>query len=221
MTELRFLDPDEVDTRYASEVRGGETLAATVERPQRLHHYEGEQDIVVLAAALLRAVNDRHALLDGNKRASIRLTDEFLGINGHRLEGPVELLCDIGWTAGRHGYANDAELAGILRPLVVPGYPWHRLTRGTPKSSLTLLAEVGGFGSGAWLTGRDFDPTGQPKITFRLAESKTATAESHSSPVCSNASSRRSRNSRAFAETHERDRWTRRTTRLVHTSRSG
>ena len=123
MTELRFLDPDEIDLRYASEVRGGETLAHTVERPRRLHHFEGVDDLVLLAAALLRAVNDRHALVDGNKRASMRLTDEFLGLNGHRLEGPPELLAEIGWTAGRHGYPSDDALAEMLRPVVVDGVP--------------------------------------------------------------------------------------------------
>jgi prophage maintenance system killer protein len=123
MSELRFLDPDEIDLRYASEVRGGETLAHTVERPRRLHHFEGVDDIVLLAAALLRAVNDRHALVDGNKRASMRVTDQFLGLNGFRLEGLPEQLIEIGWTAGRHGYASDMELAGILRPLVVLGAP--------------------------------------------------------------------------------------------------
>lgn len=121
MAELRFLDPGEIGRRYASEVRGGESLANTVERPRRLHHFEGRQDIVLLAASLLRAVNDRHALIDGNKRASMRLTDEFLQLNGHRLEGSPELLAQIGWTAGRHGYQDDEALAEVLRPLVVEG----------------------------------------------------------------------------------------------------
>lgn len=120
---LRFLDPAEIDGRYAREVRGGESLASTVERPRRLHHFESEHDIVVLAAALLRAVNDRHALIDGNKRASMRLTDEFLGLNGFRLEGSPEFLIEIGWTAGRHGYPSDVALAEVLRPLVVSGAP--------------------------------------------------------------------------------------------------
>jgi prophage maintenance system killer protein len=123
MTKLRFLDPDEIDRRYANEVRGGESLAHTVERPRRLNHFEGVDDLVLLAAALLRAVNDKHALLDGNKRASIRLTDEFLGLNGHRLEGPPELLAEIGWVAGRHGYDSDELLAEVMRPLVVVGAP--------------------------------------------------------------------------------------------------
>ncbi len=121
--ELNFLDGAEVDRRYVREVRGGESLGSTVERPRRLHHFEGEEDIVVLAAALLRAVNDRHALIDGNKRASMRLTDEFLGLNGYRLKGSPELLIEIGWTAGRHGYKSDEALAEVLRPLVILGAP--------------------------------------------------------------------------------------------------
>lgn len=123
MTELVFLDPAEIDRRYAAEVRGGETLAHTAERPRRLNHFEGVDDIVLLAAALLRAVNDKHALLDGNKRASMRLTDEFLGLNGYRLEGAPDALIEVGWTAGRHGYESDTALAEILRPLVAAGAP--------------------------------------------------------------------------------------------------
>jgi prophage maintenance system killer protein len=123
MANLRFLDGTEIDRRYAAELRGGESLGATVERPQRLHHFEAKEDIVLLAASLLRAVNDRHALIDGNKRASMRLTDEFLALNGYRLEGSPGLLAEIGWTAGRHGFETDEALAKVLRPLVVNGAP--------------------------------------------------------------------------------------------------
>lgn len=123
MAKLRFLDPEVIDARYRDQVRGGETLAHTVERPKRLSYFEGVDDLVLLAAALLRAVNDKHALLDGNKRASMRLTDEFLALNDHRLEGPPETLIDIGWTAGRHGYESDEMLAEILRLVVVSGKP--------------------------------------------------------------------------------------------------
>jgi prophage maintenance system killer protein len=123
VSELRFLDPDEIDRRYADQVRGGESLGHTVERPRRLNHFERVDDLVLLAAALVRAISDKHALVDGNKRASMRLTDEFLGINGYRLEGPSEALIEVGWTAGRHGYEDDAALAAVIRPLVVPGAP--------------------------------------------------------------------------------------------------
>jgi hypothetical protein len=44
-------------------------------------------------------------------------------LNGYRLEGPSERLIKIGWTAGRHGYASDVELAEVMRPLVVSGAP--------------------------------------------------------------------------------------------------
>ncbi len=120
---VRFLDQDEVDRQYAGQLRGGESLGNTVSKPRWLHALEGESDIVVLAAALLRAVNDRHALIDGNKRASMRLTDEFLALNGYRLEGLADVLIEIGWTAGAHGYESDGILAEVLRPLVAEGAP--------------------------------------------------------------------------------------------------
>jgi prophage maintenance system killer protein len=45
-----------------------------------------------LAAAILVAVTERHAQIDGNKRASIRLAEAFLAENGHRLEDDMERL---------------------------------------------------------------------------------------------------------------------------------
>jgi prophage maintenance system killer protein len=120
---VRFLDPDDVDRQYAAELRGGESLGNTVSKPRWVQLMEEESDLVVLAAALLRAVNDRHALIDGNTRASMRLTDEFLALNGYRLDGPPVVLTEIGWTAGANGYETDAVLAEVLRPLVVKGAP--------------------------------------------------------------------------------------------------
>lgn len=59
---VRFLDQDEVDQRSAAGLRGGESLANTVAKPRWVQLMEGESDLVVLAASLLRAVNDKHAL---------------------------------------------------------------------------------------------------------------------------------------------------------------
>jgi prophage maintenance system killer protein len=125
---VRFLDQDEADRRYAAELCGAESLGNTVSKPRWMQLMEGESYLVVLAAALLRAVNDRHALIDGNERASMRLTDEFLALNGHRLDGPPAILTEIGWTAGANGYESDAALAAVLRPLVLEGAPETRLS---------------------------------------------------------------------------------------------
>ena len=90
--EPRFLDAVEVDARYRDLLRGGESLEGPVLRPERRYRYEDVNDLAELAAALLVAVNRRHALVDGNKRASITLTDEFLALNGYRLEGDDQQL---------------------------------------------------------------------------------------------------------------------------------
>lgn len=62
-------------------------LEAAIFRPQ-IGYY---QDIVEEAAALMEALANNHAFVDGNKRVSFALTDTFLRLNGFFLEvEPVE-----------------------------------------------------------------------------------------------------------------------------------
>ncbi|MFQ5662580.1 MAG: type II toxin-antitoxin system death-on-curing family toxin [Terriglobia bacterium] len=57
-------------------------LEAAIFRPQ-IGYYN---DIVEEAAALMEAVANNHAFVDGNKRASFAITDTFLRLNGFYLE---------------------------------------------------------------------------------------------------------------------------------------
>lgn len=127
MSELRFLDPDEIDARYATprprERIGGDVLAV-----RHLHAFEGVIDVVELAAALLVRVNKHHPLHDGNKRASITLCDEFLRLNGHHVEGPPDELAAFVWgIAAELGSAPEevvrARAVAELRAFVQPGSP--------------------------------------------------------------------------------------------------
>ena len=119
---IRFLDPRVAESHYAPLLRAGARLCAASDAPRRRAHYEGEQDLACLAAALLWAVTRAHALVDGNKRASVVLADEFLALNGHHLAGAADTLYQLIYTAAA-GRSNEAELAAGLRTCLAAGVP--------------------------------------------------------------------------------------------------
>lgn len=57
-------------------------LEAAIFRPQIGYH----NDLVEEAAALMEAVANNHAFVDGNKRLSFAVTDTFLRLNGFYVE---------------------------------------------------------------------------------------------------------------------------------------
>jgi death-on-curing protein len=60
-------------------------LESALARPANLFHYEGVDDICVLAATYLVAVASNHPFADGNKRAAFSAAGLFLRLNGRRL----------------------------------------------------------------------------------------------------------------------------------------
>ncbi len=60
-------------------------LESALARPANLLHYEGVDDICVLAATYLVAVANNHPFADGNKRAAFLAAGLFLRLNGRRL----------------------------------------------------------------------------------------------------------------------------------------
>ena len=66
-------------------------LEAALARPINKNAY-GEDDIAVLAAAYAFGIAKSHPFNDGNKRAALMVTLQFLDDNGHPLKAnPVEL----------------------------------------------------------------------------------------------------------------------------------
>lgn len=62
-------------------------LASAVARPQTaVFGVEAYPDLWTKAASLLESVSRNHAVLDGNKRLALLLTDVFLGLNGRDLQ---------------------------------------------------------------------------------------------------------------------------------------
>lgn len=118
---ITFLTSDAA-APYDEILRAGASLEGAIARPETLHHYAGSDDLVALAAALLEAVNRAHALVDGNKRASIRLTDLFLAKNHLHIEGSDDDIVDlvVGVAAGEVPLEAATQR---LRQLVVAGFP--------------------------------------------------------------------------------------------------
>lgn len=119
---IRFLDPRLAERPYGPLLRAGMSLATALEAPRRRAHYEGVEDLSALAASLLWAVTRAHALVDGNKRASIVLADDFLSLNGHRLEGSDDALYALAYDAAA-GVGGEELVAGRIRACLVPGAP--------------------------------------------------------------------------------------------------
>lgn len=119
---IMFLDPRAESAPYASALRAGASLEAAIERARTLHEYGGVDDLAQLAAAVMWSVTRTHALIDGNKRASVCLADRFLAINAHHLAGADDQLYDMVAACAR-GALDEATLAGRIRALWEPGAP--------------------------------------------------------------------------------------------------
>ena len=60
-------------------------VESAVENPRNLHHYDGEGDLLVLAAQRGLAIARNHGFSDGNKRTGVAAMLTFLLLNGHFL----------------------------------------------------------------------------------------------------------------------------------------
>jgi death on curing protein len=69
----------------ASGVHDDGLLESALARPANHLHYEGVDDICVLAAIYLVAIASNHPFIDGNKRAAFLAMGLFLRLNGRRL----------------------------------------------------------------------------------------------------------------------------------------
>lgn len=66
-------------------------LFSVIARPQAtVYGMEAYPDLWAKAAALLESLARHHALVDGNKRIALVLTDVFLGLNGWDLQDSPE-----------------------------------------------------------------------------------------------------------------------------------
>lgn len=117
-----FLDPELESAPYLSMMRAGATLDGALLRPRTLHDYGGVEDLATLAAGLMWAVTRTHALVDGNKRASVCLADRLCAVNGHHLAGADDALYDM-TVAAASGTIDEAGLTERMRGVLVAGAP--------------------------------------------------------------------------------------------------
>ncbi|MES2341953.1 MAG: type II toxin-antitoxin system death-on-curing family toxin [Pseudomonadota bacterium] len=101
-------------------------LESALARPANLFHYEGVDDLCVLAAAYLVAVASNHPFADGNKRAAYLAMGLFLMKNGRRLTAePAEAALMVLSVAA--GQRDVAELGrwiadrSVVTPPPAPG----------------------------------------------------------------------------------------------------
>jgi death-on-curing protein len=127
----RFLDPEAAEAPYRPMLLGGASLQGAIARPQLLHDYEGVDDLARLAGRQLWAVTRRHALIDGNKRASIVLAEALLALNGARFEDDENALYTLTVDAAS-GTADEVATVERIRALMRPGAPARPLAERLP-----------------------------------------------------------------------------------------
>jgi death-on-curing protein len=94
-------------------------LDSALVRPQNLLHYEGEVDIVRLAASYAVSICANHPFFDGNKRSAFFAMGVFLEKNGFYLEASQSdaALTILALAGGKIG---EADLTRWLRSQVRP-----------------------------------------------------------------------------------------------------
>lgn len=95
-------------------VRDEGLLDSALARPQNLQTYGTSPDIFDLAAAYGFGIARNHAFVDGNKRASLVVTETFLYLNGVSIAaGDIEIIGV--WLSLADGSLSEADLAQWLR----------------------------------------------------------------------------------------------------------
>ena len=74
----------------AAGVRNVGLLQSALARPQQLHAYGGDPDIIDMAAAYVVGIARNHPFVDGNKRTAFVVGVLFLEINSHRFTATEE-----------------------------------------------------------------------------------------------------------------------------------
>lgn len=71
-------------------VRDPGLLQSALAKPQQLNAYEGDTDLIDLAAAYTVGIVRNHPFIDGNKRTGFVVGVLFLEINAYRFTAPEE-----------------------------------------------------------------------------------------------------------------------------------
>ena len=104
----------------ADGVRDLSLVESALARPQQLHHYEGEGDVLTLAVRLGVGLAQNHGFVDGNKRTGFVAMLQFLGINGYALGMPGDTTPGVLFEAAVKGAISEAQLIEDLYPFIQP-----------------------------------------------------------------------------------------------------
>ncbi|MBL8570202.1 MAG: type II toxin-antitoxin system death-on-curing family toxin [Phreatobacter sp.] len=94
-------------------------LDSALARPQNLLAY-GNPDIADMAAAYAYGIARNHAFIDGNKRASLVVTELFLDLNGFSLQ-MTDAEAVLQWLALGEGTVTEEAMAAWIRARLSPG----------------------------------------------------------------------------------------------------
>jgi len=95
-------------------VRDDNALESALARPRNLQAYEGDVDLIMLAAAYGFGLVTSHPFTDGNKRVGFLAMYVFLGLNGVELEAEEPEVVDL-VVAVADSRCSEKELAAWLR----------------------------------------------------------------------------------------------------------
>jgi death-on-curing protein len=99
-SEPRWLEPDDLialneaivsETEEPFVLRDEGLLESALHSPHHLYLYEGETDVVRLAARLAMAISQNHPFAQGNKRTAFSAALIFLEVNGYELDMPDDV----------------------------------------------------------------------------------------------------------------------------------
>ena len=117
---MEFLDPKKIRRRYRGQYLGGRNLDSAIMSAPSEHYYAGTTKLDILASRMIWSISRAHALIDGNKRASIELTDEFLAMNQHQLKGSEDALYEVAMAAATRAFYF---IPPLMQPLIADGAP--------------------------------------------------------------------------------------------------
>lgn len=95
-------------------LRDGALMESALARPQQLHAYSENPDIIDMAAAYTAGLLQNHVFFDGNKRTGFVVGILFLELNGHRFTATEDAATQavLGLAAGT---LDEADYAAFLR----------------------------------------------------------------------------------------------------------
>jgi death on curing protein len=94
-------------------------LDAALHRPLNYLSFGDEPDIALLAAVLVHGLVSNHPFIDGNKRASLVVTELFLELNGYELAAD-DAAAVTTWLDLAQGNIDEQALAAWIRERIKP-----------------------------------------------------------------------------------------------------